>query len=242
MASAPSISVPARPASVSLEPRQTAVIVVDMQNDFASEGGMFARAGIDTSGIRAAVGPVSRVVQAARSAGMRVVYLKMEFRPDLSDIGGPGSANAVKHRLLRVGESVTAPDGREGRVLVKGTWNTEIVDELKPTEGDIIISKQRFSGFYNTELDTILRTLGISSLIFTGCTTSVCVESTLRDAAFRDYECLLLADCTAEPIGADLVRSNYEATLLLTEMMFGAVSDSAAFLKAMEPQSVLTPT
>lgn len=105
-----------------------------------------------------------------------------------------------------------------------------------------MVSKQRYSGFYATDLDTILRTLGVETLVFTGCTTSVCVESTLRDAMFRDYACILLADCTAEPIGANLARSNHEATLLVTEMGLGWVSDSASFLKAVQRPSVLAST
>jgi ureidoacrylate peracid hydrolase len=236
------ISIKANPVPLALDPRHTAVLVVDMQNDFGSEGGLFARAGIDIAPIQAVVDPITRVLTAARRAGLPVIYLKMEFRPDLSDLGGPDSPNAIKHRLFGVGQTVTAPDGSEGRFLIKGTWNTEIVEELVPQDGDIVVSKQRFSGFYGTELDTILKTLGVKNLVFTGCTTSVCVESTLRDAAFRDYRCVLLADCTAEPIGADLPRSNHDATLLITELLFGWVSDSASFAEAFAPQPVVAST
>ena len=231
-------SIKAQPTPVVLDPGHTAVLVVDMQNDFGSLGGMFASAGIDIAPIQAVVGPIRRVLSAARTAGLPVIYLKMEFRPDLSDLGGSDSPNAIKHRLLRVGQTTTAPDGSEGRYLIRGTWNTAIIEELTPQEGDLVVSKQRFSGFYGTELDMILKTLGVTNLIFTGCTTSVCVESTLRDAAFRDYRCILLADCTAEPIGADLLRSNHEATLLVTEVLFGWVSDSGSFVEAFAPQPV----
>jgi len=213
-----------------------------MQNDFGSPGGMFASAGIDIAPIQAVVGPIGRVLRCARRAGLSVIYLKMEFRPDLSDLGAPDSPNAVKHRLLRVGQTITTPDGSEGRFLIKGTWNTAIIEELTPQEGDIVVSKQRFSGFYGTELDTVLKTLGVTNLIFTGCTTSVCVESTLRDAAFRDYRCILLADCTAEPIGADLPRTNHDATLLVTQVLFGWVSDSASFAEAFAPELAATST
>lgn len=228
----PSLSIAARPASMTIDPQRTAVLVVDMQNDFGSDGGMMARAGIDISPIKAVVAPISRVLKAARSAGLTVVYLKMEFRPDLSDLGAADSPSALKHSLWGVGARITTPDGGEGRILVRGTWNTSILDELEPQSEDVIVSKRRFSGFYETELDTILKTLGVRSLIFTGCTTSVCVESTLRDAAFRDYSCLLLADCTAEPIGADLPRSNHDATLTIIEAAFGWVSDSTSVVAA----------
>ena len=165
----------------------------------------------------------------------------MEFRPDLSDLGGPTSANALVHRHFGVGDAVRAPDGSDGRFLVRGTWNTAIVAELTPDAADIVVSKHRYSGFYGTDLDVILRSRGIETLVFTGCTTSVCVESTLRDAFFHDYRCLLLADCVAEPIGAELARSNHDATLLVTELQFGWVADSAAFMTACAAPAVLSP-
>jgi ureidoacrylate peracid hydrolase len=240
MSGTSALSIEARPSPLVLQPHQTAVLVVDMQNDFGAAGGVIARAGIDIAPIQAVVPAIARVLDAARTAGLPVIYLKMEFRPDLSDLGGPDSPNAIKHRLFGVGEPVTTPDGSEGRILIKGTWNTEILVDLTPHAGDIVVSKRRYSGFYGTELDTILRTLGVTTLVFTGCTTSVCVESTLRDAAFRDYRCLLLADCTAEPIGADLPRSNHDATVLVTELAFGWVSHSAAFLEAFVAPALAT--
>jgi ureidoacrylate peracid hydrolase len=235
----PDVRVDAQPHPLTINPRQTAVIVVDMQNDFGAEGGMFARAGIDMSGIRAAVAPTARVLAAARLAGMPVVYLKMGFAEDLSDAGGPEAPNRVRHLVAwGVGQPVIAPDGSESRVLIRDTWNTDILPELAPQPGDRIVYKHRFSGFFETELDATLREMGITSLVFTGCTTSVCVESTLRDAFFRDYRCLLLADCTAEPVGDGLPRSNHEATLLLVELAFGWVSDSTALVQALAAQPV----
>ena len=126
-----------------------------------------------------------------------------------------------------------APDGTAGRILVKDTWNTTILPELTPQEGDVVVSKHRYSGFYATALDERLRALGVASLIFVGATTSVCVESTLRDAMYRDYQCVLLADCTAEPIGFGLPRSNHDASLLTIELLFGWVSTSHQFMTAL---------
>jgi nicotinamidase-related amidase len=163
---------------------------------------MFARAGIPISDIAAVVNPIAEVLDAARRAGMTVIYLTMQFEPDLSDAGAPDAPNFLKHKPLGVGEFVTAPDGRESRTLVKGTWGTEILPELTPEDGDIVVAKHRYSGFFDTELDAILREHGIDSLAFTGCTTSVCVDSTLRDAFYRDYRCLLLSDCPASRSGA----------------------------------------
>ena len=232
-------TIQARPGPLTVEPASTAIVVVDMQNDFGAEGGMFDRAGIPISGIQAVVEPTARVLTAARSAGIQIVYLKMEFEPDLSDAGGHEAPNFVRHRRLGVGDPVQAPNGREGKILIKDTWNTEILSQLVPLEGDIVVSKHRFSGFFETDLDEILRERGITSLIFTGCTTSVCVESTLRDAFFRDYHCLLLEDCTAEPIGGDLGRSNHEASVLVIEALFGWVSESAALTGALRQTEVL---
>jgi ureidoacrylate peracid hydrolase len=226
------ITISARPSSITLDLAKTAVLVVDMQNDFGSEGGMFQRAGIDISAIRAAVLPTARVLEAARSAGIRIIYLTMGIREHLSDLGAEDSPNRIRHLRMAVGEPVPTPDG-EGRILIRGTWNTRIVDELTPQMGDIVVAKHRFSGFYQTDLDVILRTLGVNQLIVTGCTTSVCVESTIRDAMFRDYSCVLLEDCTAEPIGAGLPRSNHEASILAIEALFGWVSSSSELVRVL---------
>ncbi|MFN2537247.1 MAG: cysteine hydrolase, partial [Mycobacteriales bacterium] len=214
---------------MTIAPSDTALVVVDMQNDFGSEGGMFHRAGIPIDGIQAAVAPTARAVAAARRAAIPIVYLKMQFEPDLSDAGGPDAPNLVLHRRFGVGDTVPTPGGGEGRTLVRDTWGTDIVAELAPQQGDIIVAKHRFSGFFETDLDATLTSLGVTSLVFTGCTTTVCVESTLRDAFFRDYRCLLLEDCAAEPIGGDLARGNHEASVLVIQTLFGWVSESAAF-------------
>ena len=113
--------------------------------------------------------------------------------------------------------------------------------ETAPVPGEVTLYKHRFSGFYETELDAVLTRRGIKHLIFTGCTTSVCVESTVRDALFRDYTCLVLADCTAEPLGDDLPRSNHDASLFVMQAVFGWVSDSAALISALAGQRVPVP-
>jgi ureidoacrylate peracid hydrolase len=118
--------------------------------------------------------------------------------------------------------------------LIRNTWNTAIVDEIAPEPGDITIEKHRYSGFYETELDAVLEDLGLTHLVFTGCTTSVCVEATLRDAMARDYHCLILEDCTAEPIGDGLPRTNHEASLLAIETLMGWVTTSSSLITAIE--------
>jgi ureidoacrylate peracid hydrolase len=229
------INLNARPQAMTLNLERTAVLVVDMQNDFASKGGMMDRAGVDISRIQKAVGPISKILRLARSAGMRIVYLKMGYQPDLSDLGLEDSVNRQRHSLFGVGQECTAPDGSKGRFLVHGTWNTEIIPELAPQTGDILICKSRYSGFYRTELDEILKKLSVRNLIVTGCTTSICVESTIRDAMFRDYRCALVSDAAAEPIGQELPRSNHEASLLVVETLLGWVVDSKEVCTALEP-------
>jgi ureidoacrylate peracid hydrolase len=228
------VNLDAKPEAIGFHPTKAVVIVVDMQNDFGSKGGMFDRAGIDISGIQRAVGPTAKVLAAARKAGIKIIYLKMGYKPDLSDLGAPNSVNRLRHLRLGVGQKTTAPDGKESRVLIRDTWNTDIVPELRPQAGDEVIYKTRFSGFFETDLDARLKKLGVTHLVFTGCTTSICVDSTVRDAMFRDYLPVLLADCMSEPIGYGLPRSNHDATLLSAEVLLGWVSDSGRFLKAVQ--------
>jgi ureidoacrylate peracid hydrolase len=157
----------------------------------------------------------------------------MGFQPDLSDAGAADSPNRLKHAIFGIGSETIAPDGKKSRVLVRDTWSTDIVDGLCPAAGDITIYKTRYSGFYRTELESVLRQRGITTLLVTGCTTSICVESTIRDAMFRDYHCVLLADCAAEPIGSQFERTNHDASLLIIQTLFGHVSDSNTVIAAL---------
>ena len=232
------VTLDAKPEPIAIEPARTAVIVVDMENDFAAKGGMFDRAEVDISGAQKAIAPTAKVLAAARQAGLKIIYLKMGYRPDLSDLGATDSVNRTRHLKFGVGQKIQAPDGRESRLLIRDTWDTDIVPELKPQASEIVIYKTRFSGFYQTDLDARLKRFGIKYLIVTGVTTSICVESTVRDAMFRDYLCVLLRDCMSEPIGHDLPRTNHEASLLNTEVLLGWVSDSDQFIKAMSAKTV----
>ena len=233
------VTIEAKPQPIAIDVARTAVIVVDMQNDFGADGGMFHRAGIDISMIRRAVASTARVLTAARASCIPAIYLKMAFRPDLSDAGPLDSPNHARHLLLGVGTAVRAPNGGESRVLIRDTWNTDILPELAPEPQDIVLYKHRFSGFFQTDLDSILTSRNIKYLIVTGCTTSICVESTIRDAMFRDYSCVLLADCTAEPIGNGLPRSNHDASLLAIQVLLGWVASSDGFIGALVPRSAL---
>ena len=229
--SAHEATIAARPDAIRVDLGKTAVLVIDMQNDFGAKGGIFERAGLNIGPIQRAVAPIREVLEAARAAGMPVVYLKMGFRPDLSDLGEEDGPFRAHHRSFGVGTSVQAPDGQPSRLLVRDTWNTEIVPQLTPKAGDKVVWKHRYSGFFETELNEVLKRAGVRTLIVTGCTTSVCVESTVRDAMFRDYSCLLLADCMAEVIGT------HESSLAVMQGRFAWVSDSKEFLRALEAAS-----
>ncbi len=233
------IEIPARPAPFDVDPSAAAVVVVDMQNDFASPGGMFDRAGIDITGVQAIVPNVQAVLDAARGLGLSVVYLKMGFRADLVDAGYPTSPTWLKHVALDVGAEVTSPDGEPSRILIRDCWNTDIVPDLTPKAGDVVLYKTRYSGFFGTELHDVLQRLGVERLIVVGATTSVCVESTVRDAMFRDYHCLVVSDATAEPIAADAPRSNHEASLLTLELLFSHVATSADVVASLRASSAL---
>jgi ureidoacrylate peracid hydrolase len=212
------ITITAKPQDYSFAPSATAVIAIDLQNDFGAKGGYVDSFEVPLEGTRATIRPIARVLDAARAASIPIVYTKMEFKRDLSNVGGPDSPN--RERLGLGG----------GDFLIENTWNTEIVPELAPRPGDAIVSKQRYSGFFQTDLDDILRARDITNLVFVGWTTSVCVESTVRDAVFRDYRCVVLEDCTAEPIGRSQVRTNHEASLFVIQAQFGWVADSRGFI------------
>jgi ureidoacrylate peracid hydrolase len=194
---------------------------------------MLDRAGINISMIQKAVGPMAKVITAARQAGIDVIYLKMGYRSDLSDLGAEGSPNRTRNLLIHVGDTMTGPGGLTSRILVRDNWGTEIIPLLKPRADEIVLYKTRFSGFYETDLDTILKRLGKTHLVIIGCTTSNCIESTVRDAMFRDYSPIVLEDCAGEPDGFEFARSNHEASLFLIQAEYGWVTSSDEFIKAL---------
>src|SRR4051812_2540099 len=131
-APAETVLIKATPEPISIDLAKTAILVIDMQNDFGAQGGMFECAGIDISGIQAAVAPTASVLAAGRKEGIKIIYLKMAFLPDLSDAGAFDTPNWIKHLRLEAGKSVRAPNNAESRILIRDTWNTDILDELAP--------------------------------------------------------------------------------------------------------------
>jgi len=213
----------ARPEPVEVALEKSAIVVVDMQNAFASKNGMLDIAGADISGAPRVVNVISQVLTAARLARMPVVYLQMGYKADLSDSGGPESPNWHKELGIRL---MNCRPELKGKLVTEGTWDFAIVDELAPEPSDIVIVKTRYSGFARTALDTELQARGIRYLFFTGIATNVCVESTLRDAFFLDYWPILIPDATMAA-GPPAVQ---EATLFNIESYFGWTVQSAEFL------------
>lgn len=219
------ITLPARPESLTFAPQQSALIVVDMQNAYASQGGYLDLAGFDVSATRPVIDNINTVA-AARAAGMLIIWFQNGWDDQYVEAGGPGSPNYHKSNALK---TMRQRPELQGKLLAKGGWDYQLVDELTPQEGDIVLPKPRYSGFFNTPLDSILRSRGIRHLVFTGIATNVCVESTLRDGFFLEYFGIVLEDAThqAGPAFAQ------QAALFNIETFFGWVSDVESFCHAL---------
>ncbi len=208
------ISLATRPEPLEVALAQSALVVVDMQNAFASPKGLLDLAGHDISGAAGVVRRIRSLLEAARERQVAVVYLQTGYKPDLSNGGGAASPNPRKETALCL---MRARPELSGKLLVEGTWDFAIVDELAPRPGDLVVLKTRYSGFAGTTLDSVLRARGIRYLFFVGIATNVCVESTLRDAYFHEYWPILVTDGTlqAGPPSAQ------DATIFNVESFFG---------------------
>ena len=219
------VTLPARPEPLRLKPSETAIIVVDIQNAYASAGGYLDIAGFDISGAPAAIAKTKTVLDAARAAGVTVIFFQNGWDKEYTEAGTPGSPNWHKSNALK---TMRAKPELAGTLLAKGTWDYAIVDELTPKPGDIVIPKTRYSGFFNTNIDSVLRARGIRNLVFTGIATNVCVESSLRDAFHLEYFAVVLEDATHHA-GPAFVQ---QAALFNIEKFFGWVSTVADFCGA----------
>ena len=222
------ITIHAKPEPIKLNTERTAVLVVDMQNGFCKKGGMLDLLGIlPEEMVNKVIKTSKKVIDACRRKGIKIIYIRMAFRPDLLDAGGPNSPNPLKELGL---VAMRKNPEWKGKFITFGTWDCEVVDEIKPQPGDITVDKNRYSGFTNTELNTILLTHNIKHLIFMGLATNICVESTLRDAFFHEYFPVLVSD----GCGNFGPACTQEATIWNVTNLFGWVTDSDDLVKALK--------
>jgi ureidoacrylate peracid hydrolase len=217
----------AEPQRVRLDLRHTACIVIDMQNDFCAPGGWLDHINVDIATARRPIAPLQRILPQLRRAQVPVIWLNWGNRPDRLNLS-PSLLHVYKPNGRGVGLGDPLP-GSGAPVLEKGSWAAAIVNELLPEEADIRIDKYRMSGFWDTPLDSILRNLGITTVLFAGVNLDQCVMCTLQDANFLGYDCILIEDCAATT-SPDFCR---DATLYNVKQCFGFVVASAALEEAL---------
>ena len=217
-------AVDAAPGPFPLDVGTTALVVIDMQRDFLLPGGFGETLGNDVSLLQKVVPPLAEVLAAARASGMLVIHTREGHLPDLSDC--PPAKLQRGKPSQRIGDM-----GANGRILIRGEYGHDIIDELAPLDGEIVIDKPGKGAFYATELQAVLEKDGITHLIVTGVTTEVCVHTTVREANDRGYDCIVLSDCVGsyfpefQRVGLEMVSAQGG--------IFGWVADSKALLAAM---------
>lgn len=230
-------SAPQRPVTVKAEPQhftidlnRTAIVVVDMQNDFCARGGWLDAVGTDLTPERAPIAPLQAILPVLRDNKVPVIWVNWGNRPDRKNL-----APTVQYVFNTTGSGYgiggELPNGK-GRVLEKGSWSAATIDELKEEAGDIHVDKYRISGFWDTPLDSILRNLDVRTILFAGVNTDQCVMHTLTDAHFHGYNCVMVEDCC----GTTSPDYCVQASIFNVKLCFGFVASSSAIIAAIKAQ------
>ncbi|MEV4512177.1 isochorismatase family cysteine hydrolase [Dactylosporangium sp. NPDC049525] len=216
----------ATPGPFTFDPATTALVVIDMQRDFMEPGGFGETLGNDVSQLRRVIEPTEALLRACRAFGLTIIHTREGHLPDLSDCP-PAKLNRGEPS-----QRIGAP-GPMGRILIRGEHGHDIIDELAPADGELVIDKPGKGAFYNTALGDVLAAAGIRSLIVTGVTTEVCVHTTVREANDRGYECLVLSDC----VGSYFPEFQEAGLKMIAAQggIFGWVAPSTAFIAALQP-------
>ncbi len=222
------VTIEAEPQKVTIDLHRTAILVIDMQNDFCAKGGWVDHLGVDYTPDRAPIAPLQRLLPALRDAGVPVIWVNWGNRPDLMNMP-PNQLHLYKPTGVGIGLGEPLP-GSGAHVLEKDSWAAAVVDELEQKPQDIRVDKHRISGFWDTPLDSILRNLGTKTVLFSGVNTDQCVLHSLTDANFLGYGCILVDDCCAT------TSPDYctQATIFNVKKCFGFVTNSASVIKALK--------
>ena len=223
------LALAALPQNIVMDMSRTALLVIDMQNDFCHPQGWLASIGVDTAPARQIIKPLQAALPKLRDADVPVVWLNWGNRPDKLNLS-PSALHVYNDdgQSLGLGDALpSAPcDASRNHMLEAGSWGAAVVDELVKTPTDISIDKYRMSGFHDTCLDSVLRNLDINTLLFAGVNADQCVLATLMDANFSGYDCVLLEDCSATTSPAFC----WDATLYNVRQCFGFTTHSTEFL------------
>jgi nicotinamidase-related amidase len=224
------VIVEANPGPYTFDPATTALVIIDMQRDFCEPEGFGETLGNDVSLLRSVIAPLQQVLATAREIGMMVIHTREGHVPDLSDCP-PAKLNRGEPSL-RIGDP-----GPKGRILIRGEYGHDIIDELKPIAGEPVVDKPGKGSFHGTDFGKLLSDNGITSLIVAGVTTEVCVHTTVREANDRGYECLVLSDCT----GSYFPEFHRVALEMIAAQggIFGWVADSTALLAALDAKEAV---
>lgn len=221
------VSLESTPQHLDIDIQRAAVIIIDMQNCFVNKGGMFDLWGLDITPCQKIIDPIRRIIRVSRTKGIKIIYTEHNYSPDLREGGGQDSPMWSKaSTITHIREH---PEWKD-KLQIRGTWGTQIIEELKPEHEDIVVEKQRYSAFYQTNLDMILKTYDIKYLLFTGLATNICVEASIRDSFYMGYFPVLIPDACAHA-GPSFTQ---DATIYNTTLCYGWVIESDSLLKALQ--------